>query len=262
MSVVEYSVEDGVGVATLNRPDVLNAFNDELGHALVDVVRDASADEAVRCIVLTGAGRAFSSGEDLAALSGTYERGEAPELGQTLVDRYNPLIRAIRGAPKPVVAAVNGVAAGAGASVALACDFRIASEHAKLVLAFIKVGLIPDSGAVWFLARMIGTAHAFRLAATGDPVGADDALAMGLFDRVVPADAFEEEWRTYARELASGPTQAYAIAKQLVAHAAEHSLEEQLQEEVHAQTRAGKTDDHMEGVTAFLAKRAPKFQGR
>ena len=262
MSAVDYTVSNGLGVATLNRPDVLNAFNDELGHGLVDVVREASADEAVRCLVLTGAGRAFSSGEDLAALAGAYERGEAPELGQTLIDRYNPLLRAIRAAPKPVVAAVNGVAAGAGASLALACDFRIASEHAKLVLAFIKVGLIPDSGAVWFLSRMVGTATAFRLAATGDPVSADDALALGLFDRVVPAESFEDEWRSFAGELAAGPTQAYALAKHLVAHASEHSLNEQLDEEVNAQTRAGKTQDHMEGVTAFLGKRSPKFEGR
>ena len=257
-----YSVADGVAVARLERPDVLNAFDDELGHALVAAVRDASADEAVRCLVITGAGRAFSSGEDLGALSGAYESGQRPDLGQTLIDRYNPLIRAIREAPKPVVAAVNGVAAGAGASVALACDFRIASEHAKLVLAFVKVGLVPDSGALWFLARMIGTARTFSLAAMGDPLRAEEAAALGLFDRVVPADSFETEWQSFASELAAGPTQAYALIKHLVAHAAESSLEEQLQEEVHAQTRAGRTDDHMEGVTAFLGKRPPRFQGR
>lgn len=261
MTAIEYSVDDGVGVATLNRPDVLNAFNDELGHGLVDIVRTAADDDSVRCLVITGAGRAFSSGEDLAALAGTYEAGQVPELGQTLIDRYNPLIRAVRAAPKPVVAAVNGVAAGAGASLAFACDFRVVSEHAKFVLAFVKVGLVPDSGALWFLSRMVGTASAFRLAATGDPVGAEDARAMGLVDRVAPADAFEDEWRSFARELADGPTQAYALIKHLVEFAAEHTLEEQLQEEVHAQTRAGKTDDHMEGVTAFLAKRTPNFRG-
>lgn len=258
---LDYRVDGAVAVATLDRPDVLNAFNDELGLALVEAVRTAASDDAVRCLVITGSGRAFSSGEDLAALSGDYEAGAAPELGQTLINRYNPLIRAIRDAPKPVVAAVNGVAAGAGASVALACDFRIASERAKLVLAFVKVGLVPDSGALWFLTRMVGTANAFRLAAMGDPIGADDALSMGLVDRVVPEGSFEEEWRSFASELAAGPTEAYGLIKNLVAFAAEHTLEEQLQEEVHAQTRAGKTADHLEGVAAFLAKRRPDFKG-
>jgi len=259
---LNYEIDGGVAVATLSRPDVLNAFDDELGHALVDTVRKAAADDSVRCLVITGAGRAFSSGEDLAALAGDYERGTAPELGQTLINRYNPLIRALRATPKPVVAAINGVAAGAGASLALACDFRIASDRAKLVLAFIKVGLVPDSGALWHLTRMVGTGTAFRLAATGAPIDADEALALRLVDRVVPADDFEEEWRSFAAELAAGPTQAYGITKHLVAFAAEHSLEEQLEEEVHGQTRAGKTDDHMEGVTAFLGKRAPRFTGR
>ena len=259
---LHYTVDGAVAVATLDRADVLNAFDDELGLALVEAVRNAAADETVRCLVITGAGRAFSSGEDLGALAGDYEAGTAPELGQTLINRYNPLIRAIRDAPKPVVAAVNGVAAGAGASMALACDFRIASERAKLVLAFVKVGLVPDSGALWFLSRMVGTANAFRLAAMGDPISADDAQGMGLFDRVVPEDSFEDEWRAFAAELAAGPTEAYALIKNLVAFAAEHTLEEQLQEEVHAQTRAGKTKDHLEGVTAFLSKRPPDFKGR
>jgi len=257
-----YTVDQGVAVATLDRPDVLNAFNDDLGFALVERVREAAADDAVRCLVITGAGRAFSSGEDLAALSGSYESGTAPDLGQTLINRYNPLIRAIRDTHKPVIAAVNGVAAGAGASLALACDFRIASENAKLVLAFIKVGLVPDSGAVWFLARMVGTATAYRIAAMGDPLSADECLRLGLFDRVVPKESFATEWMTFAAEMASGPTEALALTKRLVSFAAEHSLEEQLQEEVHAQTRAGKTDDHLEGVTAFLTKRRPNFKGR
>ncbi len=256
------STADGVSVITLNRPDVLNAFNDELGHGLVAAVQEASGDEDVRCIVITGAGRAFSSGEDLGALSETYEKGDVPGLGNTLVDRYNPLIRAVRAAPKPVLAAVNGVAAGAGASLALACDFRIASEKAKLVLAFVKVGLVPDSGGLWFLTRMVGAARAFNLAATGEAVSAERALEWGLFDQVAPVDEFEKTWRDYAGALAGGPTRAYALMKELASFAADNTLDAQLEEEVKAQSAAGSTQDHLEGVQAFLSKRPPKFQGR
>jgi 2-(1,2-epoxy-1,2-dihydrophenyl)acetyl-CoA isomerase len=259
---VRYAVEDGVAVVILNRPDVLNAFDDSLGKETLAAVERAAADESVRCIVITGEGRAFSSGEDLSALAGGYERGEAADLGTTLVERYNPLIRAIRAAPKPVVAAVNGVAAGAGASIALACDFRIASDHAKLVLAFIKVGLVPDSGAAWFLTRYVGAAKAFELSAMGDPVSADDALRLGLFSTVVSAEVFEDTWRSFARSLADGPTRAYALTKSLVNEAADRTLGEQLDAEVDAQTQAGRTHDHLEGVQAFLSKRAPKFSGR
>jgi 2-(1,2-epoxy-1,2-dihydrophenyl)acetyl-CoA isomerase len=159
------------------------------------------------------------------------------------------------------VAALNGVAAGAGASIALACDFRIASEHAKLMLAFIKVGLVPDSGGLWFLARMVGAARAWELAATGAPVAAPEALALGLVHKVVAADAFETEWKEYAQTLATGPTRAFALTKSLLEAAATTSLDEQLDLEVDAQSEAGKTSDHLEGVRAFLAKRAPNFWG-
>jgi 2-(1,2-epoxy-1,2-dihydrophenyl)acetyl-CoA isomerase len=253
---------DAVAVLTLDRPDVLNAFNDDLGLALVAEVETASTDPGVRCIVITGAGRAFSSGEDLGALAAGYEAAEVPNLGDTLVRRYNPLIKAVRAAPKPVVAAINGVAAGAGASLALACDFRIASEHAKLVLAFIKVGLIPDSGAVWFLTKMVGSAMAWRLAALGDPVDASDALTMGLVDAVHPADVFEARWKDFAQGLASGPTEAYALTKSLINLATDSSLSSQLDAEVEAQAAAGRTADHLEGVQAFLAKRPPMFLGK
>lgn len=257
-----YEASDGVAVITLDRPDVLNAFDDELGFAALDAVNKASGDESVRCIVITGAGRAFSSGEDLGALQADYESGRTPPLGDTLTNRYNPLIRAIRNAPKPVLAAVNGVAAGAGASVALACDFRIASDKAKLVLAFVKVGLVPDSGAVWFLTKMVGASRAWELAATGDPMSAEDAASCGIVHRLVPADEFDAAWRSWAGELAAGPTRAYALIKQLVNSASSASLDEQLDIEVDAQTEAGSTADHLEGVQAFLGKRRPDFKGR
>lgn len=260
--VVDYTVTDGVGVLVLNRPDVLNAFNDELGFAVLDKVRDASADASVRCLVITGAGRGFCAGEDLSALAGGYESGDPPELGGTLTDRYNPLIRELRSMPKPVVAAINGVAAGAGASLALACDYRVASEEAKLVLAFIKVGLVPDSGAVWFLANMIGEARAMELATTGRPVDATEALGLGLVNEVVAPEQLEDRWRELAAELAAAPTRAYALTKNLVYGAADRSLDEQLDVEVEAQSDAGRTADHLEGVQAFLGKRRPTFKGR
>jgi 2-(1,2-epoxy-1,2-dihydrophenyl)acetyl-CoA isomerase len=258
----DFSIVDGVGVVTFNRPDVLNAFNDELGIAVLKRFESAVGDDGVRCIVLTGAGRAFSSGEDLGALAGGYSSGSPPNLGDTLRNRYNPLIRAIRAAPKPVVAAVNGVAAGAGASIALACDFRIASEHAKIVLAFIKVGLVPDSGALWFLSRIVGSAKAWELGATGDAISADEALHLGIVSQVHPAGDFDGAWRSFARGLASGPTRAYALTKALVNTAAERSLDEQLDGEIEAQSEAGRTRDHLEGVSAFFEKRRPTFEGR
>ncbi|MFN2595248.1 MAG: enoyl-CoA hydratase-related protein [Actinomycetota bacterium] len=256
-----YEVADGLAVITLDRPEVLNSFNDELGKAALVAVQEASADDSIRCIVITGAGRAFSAGEDLGALQEGYSAGTVPDLGATLIERYNPLIRAIREAPKPVVAAVNGAAAGAGASVALACDFRIASEKAKLAVAFIKVGLVPDSGGLWFLTRMIGESRAWALAATGDPIDAEECSRLGIFHEVLPADSFEEGWRERAAAIAQGPTVAYGLTKSLLHQAAEVTLDDQLEAEVPGQSKAGRSSDHLEGVRAFLEKRPPNFTG-
>lgn len=254
--------DDGVVVLKLNRPNVLNSFNDEMGKALLREIEEAALDDSCRCIVITGEGRAFSAGEDLGPLATDYREGRAPQLGHPLIDRYNPLIRQVRSAPKPVIAAVNGVAAGAGASLALACDLRVAVDDAKLTLAFVKVGLVPDSGALWFLTHMIGAAQAWRLASTGDAVDAAEGERLGLFDRVEPAESFEDAWRSVSAQLAAGPTVAYALIKRLVQFAAESPLQDQLELEVEAQSIAGNTEDHLEGVQAFFAKRAPTFKGR
>lgn len=260
--VVEIENVGGVRVITFQRPEVLNAFNDELGLAVLHAVEEASADDGVRCIVLTGSGRAFSSGEDLAALAGVYLSGQPPTLGDPLTARYNPLVRAIVHAPKPVVAAINGVAAGAGSSVAFACDFRIAVDSAKFVLAFVKVGLVPDSGGLWFLSRMIGTARAWRLAASGAPLSAAEAMELGILDACVPAEGFGSAWMEFATMLAEGPTQAFAEMKKLMYSASSATIDEQLDREVGAQATAGATEDHLEGVQAFLEKRQPNFKGR
>lgn len=257
-----YDVQDGFALITLNRPEVLNAFDDDLGGAALDAVQRAAGDDGVRCIVITGAGRAFCAGEDLGALADDYKRGEAAPLGDILVRRYNPLVRALLAAPKPVVAAVNGIAAGAGVSLAMACDFRIASEHARFAVAFVNVGLVPDSGLLWFLTRAVGYSKAFELAATGATIGAQDALSMGLVNRVETAENFETAWRRWAGDLARGPTRALALTKALAAGATTQSLDDQLEDEVAAQTVAGDTADHLEGVTAFFDKRFPDFRGR
>ena len=260
--MLDLSVDAGVATLRFNRPEVLNAFNEELGTKALEAFRGVVDDPSVRCVVLTGAGRAFSSGEDLGALSEGYARGEPADLGRILRERYNPLVRAIVAAPKPVMAALNGVAAGAAAGIAIACDVRIASNKASLVWPFVQVGLVPDSGALWFLVRMVGASRAWALVAGGKPVPVDEALQLGLVHRVVPDDEFESVWRAEARRLATGPTRAYALTKALLNEVAELSLDEQLEREVDAQAEAGATMDHLEGVEAFLAKRRPQWQGR
>jgi 2-(1,2-epoxy-1,2-dihydrophenyl)acetyl-CoA isomerase len=245
----------------VNRPEALNAFDESLGSAFLDALREAS-DPSVRCVVVTGEGKAFCAGEDLRALSGVYEQGEAPPLGEILRRRYNPAIVAMQELSKPVVAAVNGVAAGAGVSLALAADYRVMAEEASLILAFSKVGLVPDSGATWLLPRYLGAGKAMEMAFSGGAVTAQWALERGLVNRVVPLAELAAVTEEVAKGLADGPTAAYGLIKRLVWSSFSSRLEDHLEAEANAQTSAGATEDHMEGVKAFVEKRPPRFGGK
>ncbi|MAT80672.1 MAG: 2-(1,2-epoxy-1,2-dihydrophenyl)acetyl-CoA isomerase [Phycisphaerae bacterium] len=246
---------------TINRPDVLNAFNDVFSGEMISALKAASKDPSVRVIVITGAGRAFSSGQDLDELKEKYVPGHVPELGDDLRRRYDPMIKIIRSMDKPVIAAVNGVAAGAGCSLALACDLRIASEHAAFIEVFVNVGLVPDSASTWTLPRLVGLGRAMELCLTGRKVKAEEALRIGLVNEMVSADELESRTAALAAQLASLPGRALALTKRLLNESMERSLNEQLEAEAYAQDTAGKTKDHFEGVTAFLEKRAPNFIG-
>ncbi len=258
---IEYVVNDHVAMITLNRPDVFNAFSNQLSAELTKALKAARKDREVRAIVLTGAGKAFSSGQDLGELKERYVPGYVPELSSVLRKRYNPMIELITSMPKPVIAAVNGIAAGAGCSLALACDMRIASDRACFMEAFVNVGLVPDSGSTWFLPRMVGSALAFELCCTGRPVKAEEAERIGLVNRVVPGDTLLAEAQTLATSLAAMPAQALALTKRLLYAGATNGLSDQLEREAYDQETAGRTADHMEGVVAFLEKRPPNFTG-
>lgn len=253
--------EAGVRTMRLNRPDVLNSFNNDLLAALGKAVRDAEKDKAVRCVVITGAGRGFSAGQDLADVADRY-KGDFPiELGSHIRDRYNPLISKIRTMEKPVIAAVNGVAAGAGCSLALACDLRIAAESASFIEAFVNVGLVPDSGSTFFLPRLIGVSRALEMAITGRKVKADEALQIGLVNRVVPDAELGSESQKLALQLAALPPRAIGLTKRAMNRAWSAELDDQLDYEAMLQTTAGQTRDHREGIAAFLEKRKPNFTG-
>ena len=263
MTYEEIAVADGpVTRITLSRPDKLNALthrmSDELGRAFAQ----AGDDPDVRAIVLTGAGRGFCAGQDLSEFESAYRAGERPDIRRHLEASYHRLIPQIVGIPKPVVAAVNGVAAGAGVSLAVACDVRLASEEARFLQAFVKIGLIPDSGGTWLLPRVIGYARALELSIAGDPIDARRALEIGLVNRVVPPERFEAEVEGYAARLAALPTAAIAATKELLGSALRLELDEALGREAEAQGRMGQTEDHMEGVMAFAEKREPRFRGR
>jgi 2-(1,2-epoxy-1,2-dihydrophenyl)acetyl-CoA isomerase len=248
---------DGVATFTLNRPDALNAFNRQMKDELLAGFRSVARDASVRVVVLTGAGRGFSAGQDL----NEPRSDDAPDLGAELRLRYNPLILAMRRLEKPIIGAINGVAAGAGCSLALACDLRICAESATFIEAFGRVGLVPDTGSSWFLPRLIGVAYASEMIFSAEPVDAHTALKIGLVNRIVPAGRLGEEARALALRLAAASPVALALGKRALNYAFEHDLAASLDYEAQLQSVAGRSDDHREGVVAFRDKRPPSFRG-
>ncbi len=233
-----------------------------MGEELLDALRNAERDDEVRCLIITGNGRAFCAGEDIQDLRGQYQRGENPKLGERLLHKYNPIIRQIRGMAKPVIAAVNGVAAGAGAGIAYSCDIRVASDTAKFLQAFIKVGLAPDSGTSFFLPRLAGFSKALELSLTGDELTSQDAERYGLVWKVVPAERLVMTAQELAMKLGQGPTKAIGLTKRALNKSISSDLESVLEYESYVQEIAGATADHIEAVRAFFEKRKPVFKGK
>ncbi len=249
---------DGVRTITLNRPDEMNSVDERVTKELQAELKAMVRDKTVRCLVLTGAGRAFCAGQDLKSAT---SRGGGFDFTDALRRRYNPVILGLRSLEIPVIASVNGVAAGAGWSIALACDLRIASSQAKFVGAFSKIGLVPDSGMTWTLPRLVGTAKALEIAWLGEPITADQALAFGLVNRVVPPEQLEQTTRTLAAALAKGPTLGLGLTKRAIYGGLGKDLEAQLEYEALLQGAAGRSKDYSEGVKAFIEKRQPEFTG-
>ena len=255
------ALADGVLTLTLNRPDKLNSFNEEMHRALRAGIQRAHDDAAVRALLLTGAGRGFCAGQDLGDRD-PRKGGPAPDLGQTLETFYNPTLRLIRALEKPVVCAVNGVAAGAGANIAFACDIVLAAKSAKFIQAFAKIGLIPDAGGTFSLTRILGEPRAKALALTAEPLMAEKAADWGLIWKAVEDAALMDEAGALAKSLAAGPTLGLGLTKRLIQAAATNSLDAQLDMERDCQRQAGRSADYAEGVTAFLEKRRPEFRGQ
>lgn len=251
------TTSEGVLTLTLNRPDALNAFTVEMKEGLLAALKDAARNKEVRVVILTGAGRAFSAGQDLKERAGP----NVNDLGTELRTRYNPIILTMRRLEKPIIGAINGVAAGAGISVAMACDILIASDKASFMEAFGRVGLVPDTGSSWFLPRLVGPARAAEMMFTADPVDAATAERIGLVNRVVPADSLMDEANALAARLAQAGPIALALAKRALNRALNSNLEDALEFEAQLQSIAGRSADHREGVAAFVEKRPPNFKG-
>ena len=247
----------GVLTLTLNRPAAFNSFTQPMAAALQRALKEADANPEVRCVVITGEGKAFCAGQDLKEVTAE----DAPSFEEIVGGSYNTTVRLIRGLNKPVIAAVNGVAAGAGANIALACDLCVAAESARFIQAFSKIGLIPDSGGTWMLPRVVGLQRATALAYFGTPVGAAEAASMGMIHRSFPDSEFQESVMEMAQALANMPTRGLALTKQAFNRAFEQGFSEQLDTELELQGEASRTKDYGEGVAAFLEKRKPAFQG-
>lgn len=257
---VLHEVNGAVATITINRPAARNALTADTKVALLEALRDCSATESVRAVIITGAGQAFCSGQDLREHADLLAAGSAP-LG-TVRQHYNPMIETIAGMPKPVIAALPGVAAGAGAALAFACDFRIAAERASFLLAFARVGLGADSGASWTLQRLVGPARAAELLMLAEPVDAATALDLGLLTSVVPDAELQAAAAALAARLADGPTLAYAAIKESLLYSSSHGLAESLDKEADLQERLGSSEDHKAATLSFLNKQTPVFHGR
>jgi 2-(1,2-epoxy-1,2-dihydrophenyl)acetyl-CoA isomerase len=256
-----FEVADGAARLTLNRPDRLNSFTVQMHAEVADALSKAEHDPGVRALLLTGAGRGFCAGQDLSDRA-VAPGGDGVDLGESLENRYNPLVRRIVNLPKPVVCAVNGVAAGAGANIAFACDIVLAAKSARFIQSFSNIGLVPDSGGTWILPRLAGHARALGLALTGEPLGAEKAEAWGLIWRCIEDDQLKAETDKLVQRLASGPTRGLSAIKLAMRKGWQASLEDQLDHERDLQRELGRSADYKEGVAAFGEKRAAKFTGR
>lgn len=254
--------ETGVYWMSLNRPDKLNAFNEQMGNDLLEALKEGEKSPDARCLVLTGEGRAFSVGEDLNANKAAYETGKPVLFGEVLKRKYNPIVQRMRKMDKPILAAVNGVTAGAGLGLALACDLRAASDKATFHEAFIKVGLVPDAGTSFWLPRIVGPGKAMEVGLLGEPIDAARAMNIGLVNWVFPDDGFKEDVSRLAERLAKGPTKAMGLTKRALNRAVVVDMDSALEYEMYLQDIAGRTRDHVEGVKAFFDKRDPSFTGQ
>ncbi|HUP93214.1 MAG TPA: enoyl-CoA hydratase-related protein [Solimonas sp.] len=253
---------EGVTVITLARPDKLNALSRQLLRELREALQQAADDAACRCVVLTGEGRGFCAGADLGDPESMPKPGQSFDFGAALDEAYHPLLRLIRGMAKPVIAAVNGSAAGAGCNIALAADLVIATRSARFMQAFVRIGLVPDAGGTWTIPRLVGRARATQWMMSGEAIDADTAARWGLIAEVCDDAAFEAQWRALAQRLAQQPTVALAGIKRLVDAAADNSFEAQIALEATTQSAVGRSHDTMEGITAFMQKRPARFAGR
>ena len=258
---IEYSVTDGLAVLTLNRPDRLNSFNTEMHGEVKQVFKNLKKDKSVRCLLITGNGRGFCAGQDLSDRAVSVG-DEAPDLSASIENNYNPLIRTISSLAMPVICAVNGVAAGAGANIALACDLVLAAKSASFIQSFNKLGLVPDSGGTWILPKLVGHARAMRLCLLGEKVPAEEALAMGMICQVCENDTLLEEAMQLGRELAAAPTKGLGLIKRALQASASNTFDQQLDLERDLQGIAGRSDDYREGVAAFMEKRSPNYKGQ
>lgn len=257
---IEFSIAEGVATLTLNRPDSLNSFNSEMHGEVRSALKEVKKDASVRCLLLTGNGRGFCAGQDLSDRN-VAPGAEMPNLGESIEKNYAPLLRTLRALEMPVICAVNGVAAGAGANIAFACDIVLAAKSASFIQAFCKIGLVPDCGGTWSLPRLVGPARAMALSMLGDKISAEQAADWGMIWKAVADESLQDEAQKMARHFATQPTKGLALIKRAIQAAATNTFDEQLDLERDLQTLAGRTDDYREGVAAFMEKRQPQFKG-